>query len=110
MWSSSTNKFTGLIDKILLVKNTLTDYDFTQYSKNYGFYGNNQNENTWDNLIFRYNFDYPIDLRTTTSIYPYFPEGKSEYTGHAYNFTYTNVTQSNSCTYILTLEYFKNTH
>ena len=98
-YPSSTNKFTGLIDKILLVKNTLTDYDFTQYSKNYGFYGNNQNENTWDNLIFRYNFDYPIDLRTTTSIYPYFPEGKSEYTGHAYNFTYTNVTQSNSCTY-----------
>lgn len=98
-YPSSTNKFTGLIDKILLVKNALTDYDFTQYSKNYGFYGNNQGENTWDNLIFRYNFDYPIDLRTTTSIYPYFPEGKSEYTGHAYNFTYTNVTQSNACTY-----------
>jgi len=98
-YPSSTNKFTGLIDKILLVKNALTDYDFTQYSKNYGFYGNNQGENTWDNLIFRYNFDYPIDLRTTTSIYPYFPEGKSEYTGHAYNFTYTNLTQSNACTY-----------
>jgi hypothetical protein len=101
-YPSSTNKFTGLLDKILLVKNSLTEYDFTQYSKNYGYYGNNQSENTWDDLIFRYNFDYPVDLRTTTSIEPYFPEDKIKqvgYTGSAYNFTYNSITQSNSCTY-----------
>ena len=101
-YPSSTNKFTGLLDKILLVKNSLTEYDFTQYSKNYGYYGNNQSENTWDDLIFRYNFDYPVDLRTTTSIEPYFPEDKIKqvgYTASAYNFTYNNITQSNSCTY-----------
>ena len=101
-YPSSTNKFTGFLDKILLVKNSLTEYDFTQYSKNYGYYGNNQSENTWDDLIFRYNFDYPVDLRTTTSIEPYFPEDKIKqvgYTGSAYNFTYNSITQSNSCTY-----------
>jgi hypothetical protein len=101
-YPSSTNKFTGLIDKILLVKNSLTEYDFIQYSKNYGYYGNNQSENTWEDLIFRYNFDYPVDLRTTTSIEPYFPEDKIKqvgYTGSAYNFTYNSITQSNSCTY-----------
>ncbi len=101
-YPSSTNKFTGLLDKILLVKNSLTEYDFTQYSKNYGYYGNNQSENTWDDLMFRYNFDYPVDLRTTTSIEPYFPEDKIKqvgYTASAYNFTYNNITQSNSCTY-----------
>jgi len=101
-YPGSTNKFTGLLDKILLVKNSLTEYDFTQYSKNYGYYGNNQSENTWGNLIFRYNFDYPVDLRTTTSIQPYFPEDKIKevgYTGTAHNFTYNSVTQSNSCTY-----------
>lgn len=66
-YTNSTNKFTGLIDKIYLIKNAVTDEYFNEYSKNFNFYGNPSVDDTWNNLLFRYNFDYPINLGPITS-------------------------------------------
>lgn len=99
---NSTNKFTGLLDKINLIKNSITNEHFDQYSKNFNFYGNPIVEDTWNNLLFRYNYDYPINLSTTGSyvtIISDFPEGKTVVSGSAYNFKDNSITQSNACTY-----------
>lgn len=100
----SSNNFTGLLDKINVIKNPVSDYDFSQYCRNYSFYGNNKNLETWENLYFKYSYDYPINLYSSSgvvSIYPDFPEGKTSPTpsGSAFNFTHNSVTQSNECTF-----------
>jgi hypothetical protein len=97
-----TNDFTGLLDKINLINNPILDYDFDQYSKNYDYYGNNKILETWENLYYKYSYDYPINLQSSSGfvpIYPNFPEGKSypTPTASAYNFNYNSVTQSSDC-------------
>ena len=101
---NTTNNFTGLLDKINLIDNPISDYDFTQYCRNYNFYGNDKSLETWDNLFYKYSYDYPINLQSSSgvvSLRPDFPDGKSlpNPTASAYNFTYNSVTQSNECTY-----------
>lgn len=101
---NSSNIFTGLLDKIQLIQNPISDYDFTEYCRNYGFYGNENIDKTWDYLNFKYSYDYPVNLQSSSAvvpIYPDFPETKRNETqnGYAYNFTYNSVTQSNSCTF-----------
>jgi len=66
-YSNSSNKFTGLLDKINLIKNSISDEYFDEYSKNFNFYGNSESENSFDNLIFKYNFDYPVNLGPVSS-------------------------------------------
>ena len=55
------------MDKINLIKNPITDDHFDQYSKNFNFYGNPSVEDTWDNLLFKYSYDYPINLGPVSS-------------------------------------------
>ena len=66
-YTNSSNKFTGILDKINLIKNPITDDHFDQYSKNFNFYGNPSVKDTWDDLLFRYNYDYPINLGPVSS-------------------------------------------
>lgn len=98
----SQNKFTGLLDKINIIKNSVSDYDFDQYCKNFSYYGNDETLQTWENLYYKYSYDYPVNLQNSSSvvaIYPDFPEGKSypTPTASAYNFSYNSVTQSSNC-------------
>ena len=100
-YPTSNRNFTGLLDKINIIQNPITDEYFSEYSRNYNFYGNNDVTNTWDDLIFRYNFDYPINLASSSivPISPNLPSGKSTLTGSAFNFVNNNVTQSDACTF-----------
>lgn len=66
-YTNSSNKFTGILDKINLIKNPITDDHFDQYSKNFNFYGNPTVKDTWNNLLFRYSYDYPINLGPVSS-------------------------------------------
>ena len=99
---NNTNNFTGLIDKINIINNPISDYDFTQYCRNYNFYGNTKISSTWDNLFYKYSYDYPINLQSSSgvvSLIPDFPNGKSypNPTASAHNFTFNAVTQSSVC-------------
>jgi len=98
---TSNKNFTGLLDKINLIQNPISDEYFSEYSRNYNFYGNNDVTNTWNDLIFRYNFDYPINLASSSivPISPHLPVGQSALTASGYNFVNNSVTQSNACTF-----------
>ena len=100
-YPTSSKNFTGLLDKSHLIQIPISnDYD-SEYSRNYNFYRNNDVTNTWNDLVFRYNFEYPINLASSSivPVLPHLPTGQSTLTGSAYNFVNNSVTQSNECTF-----------
>lgn len=66
--SGSYNSFYGNIDKINLWNTTLNNNSFIEHCKNYDSYGDNDGENTYSNLNFRYSFEYPINLAISSSV------------------------------------------
>ena len=70
-YPTSNKNFTGLLDKINLIQNPISNEYFSEYSRNYNFYGNNDVTNTWNDLVFRYNFEYPINLASSSISRPY---------------------------------------
>lgn len=93
------NLFQGNIDKINLWKHELDDESFIEHCKNFDSYKTNDDNTTYDNLYFRYSYDYPVDMytgsffvvRNANKLY-------SRYSASAYNFVQNTVTQSNCLT------------
>jgi hypothetical protein len=93
------NLFQGNIDKINLWKHELDDESFIEHCKNFDSYKTNNDNTTYDNLYFRYSYDYPVDMytgsffvvRNANKLY-------SQYSASAYNFVQNTVTQSNCLT------------
>lgn len=93
------NLFQGNIDKINLWKHELDEESFIEHCKNFDSYKTNDDSTTYDNLYFRYSYDYPVDMytgsffvvRNANKLY-------SQYTASAYNFVQNTTTQSNCLT------------
>lgn len=100
-YSSSVN-FRGNIDKIKVFSETLSDADFEEHSYNINSISIPQTEILYENLLYLWSFDTPIDLWSHTSSVNYVnvPNQNSYYTNsfQAYNFTgeTTNV-KINNC-------------
>jgi hypothetical protein len=98
-YSGGGNLFQGNIDKINLWKHELDDESFIEHCKNFDSYKTNNDSTTYDNLYFRYSYDYPVNMytgsffivRNANKLY-------SQYTGSAYNFVQNTTTQSNCLT------------
>ena len=96
------NLFQGNIDKINLWKHELDDESFIEHCKNFDSYKTNNDSTTYDNLYFRYSYDYPVNMYTGSS--PLFFTVRnanklySQYSASAYNFAQNTTTQSNCLT------------
>ncbi len=98
-YSGGGNLFQGNIDKINLWKNELDDESFIEHCKNFDSYKTNNDSTTYDNLYFRYSYDYPVNMYTG-SFFVVRNGNKlySQYTASAYNFAQNTTTQSNCLT------------
>jgi hypothetical protein len=75
------NNFYGTIDKINIWNVPLSQSAFLDHAKNFDSYNDYDIANTYQNLYFRYSFDYPIDLSATNTV-------------NNYNKYYNNITAS----------------
>ena len=93
------NLFQGNIDKINLWKHELDEESFIEHCKNFDSYKTNDDSTTYDNLYFRYSFEYPVNMYTG-SYYIVNNANKlySQYSASAYNFIQNTTTQSNCLT------------
>ena len=93
------NLFQGNIDKINLWKHELDDESFIEHCKNFDSYKTNNDSTTYDNLYFRYSYDYPVNMYTA-SFFHIRNANKlySQYSASAYNFAQNTTTQSNCLT------------
>ncbi len=93
------NLFQGNIDKINLWKHELDDESFIEHCKNFDSYRTNNDSTTYDNLYFRYSYDYPVNMYTS-SFFVVRNANKlySQYSASAYNFAQNTTTQSNCLT------------
>jgi len=82
---TSDNKFYGTLDKINVWNSVLNDDAFYDHCKNFDSYNDYDLNNTYGNLYFRYSFDYPIDLSSTSSFANY-NKYYSQLTGSCFNF------------------------
>ena len=90
------NLFQGNIDKINLWKHELDDESFIEHCKNFDSYKTNNDSTTYDNLYFRYSYDYPVNMYTGSSfIVRNANKLYSQYSASAYNFAQNTTTQSN---------------
>ncbi len=55
--------------KLGLLKHELDDESFIEHCKNFDSYRTNNDSTTYDNLYFRYSYDYPVNMYLNTSIY-----------------------------------------
>jgi len=96
------NLFQGNIDKINLWKHELDDESFIEHCKNFDSYKTNDDSTTYDNLYFRYSYDYPVNMYTgsSPSLFVVRNANKlySQYSASAYNFAQNTTTQSNCLT------------
>ena len=90
------NLFQGNIDKINLWKHELDDESFIEHCKNFDSYKTNNDSTTYDNLYFRYSYDYPVNMYTS-SFFVVRNANKlySQYSASAFNFAQNTTTQSN---------------
>jgi hypothetical protein len=82
----SNNNFYGTLDKINVWNIPLSKTAFIDHSKNFYSYNDYDLNNTYQNLYFRYNFDYPVDLSQTNTITNY-NKYYNGITGSCFNFT-----------------------
>lgn len=93
------NQFYGNIDKINLWNINISDDLFLQHCKNLDAYNSTNMETTYEDLYFRYSFEYPIDLYSpflSSSV-----KNDSKYNKNinalAYFFPQTDVITNNTC-------------
>jgi hypothetical protein len=96
---NGTNNFYGNIDKINLWNTTLSHDAFIDHCKNFNAYDDYDVENTYTNLYFRYNFEYPINLAASSSVS--IPNASKLYnnTASAINFPNAVLFNSETCQY-----------
>jgi hypothetical protein len=93
----NTNNFYGNIDKINIWKFQLSDEAFLDHCKNFDGYNNYSPTSSYSDLHFRYSRDYPINLYTSSGLYPFYNANKyySTLTASVYYFPPNTITEIN---------------
>lgn len=92
----STNKLNGTIDKINVWKTSLNEDDIETHGRNFESISDSHEESTYNNLLFRYSFEYPVNLYSATNTasitnYNEYYSGSISSSAYAVNFQNNNV-------------------